>query len=118
MSSLFFFIVINTFLSYLILSLYLFIYNLYGYGTVLATLQKIFTIDGRRPLSTTRFYNGFGFDSMYMTTEGMAVQLCRRYQGQLNHMADSTPSPSGPFPRTPSRHSSFLHGRANTDRLD
>ena len=36
--------------------------HLYGYGTVLATIQKIFTTDGRRPRSTTRFYNGFGVD--------------------------------------------------------
>ena len=60
--------------------------HLYGYGTVLDTLQKIFTTDGRRPRSNTRFYNGFGFDSMYMTTEGMEVR-------QLNHMAESTPPP-------------------------
>ena len=91
--------------------------HLYGYGTVLATLQKIFTTDWRKPCSTTSFYNGFGVDSMYMTTERMEVQLCPRYEGQLNHMAESTP-PSGPFPRTPSRHSSLLHGRAKTDRLD
>ena len=45
----------------------------YGYGTELATIQKIFTTDGRRPRSTTRFYKGFGVDSMYMTTEGMEV---------------------------------------------
>ena len=93
--------------------------HLYGYGTVLATIQKIFTTDGRRPRSTTRFYNGFGVDSMYMTIECMEVQLCPRYEGQLNHMAESTPPPpSGPIPRTPSRHSSLLHGRAKTDRLD
>ena len=54
--------------------------HLYGYGTVLATLQKIFTTDGRR------FYNRFGVDSMYITTEGMEV----RYERQLNHMAEST----------------------------
>ena len=53
--------------------------------------KKIFTTDGRRPRSSTRFYNGFGVDSMYMTTEGMEVQLCPRYEGQLNHMAESTP---------------------------
>ena len=47
--------------------------HLYGNGTVQATIQKIFTTDGRRPRSTTRFYNGFGVDSMYMTTEGMEV---------------------------------------------
>ena len=93
--------------------------HLYGYGTVLATLQKIFTTDGRKPRSTTRFYNGFGVDFMYMTTEGMEVQLCPRYEGQLNHMAESTPPPpSGPFPRTPSRHSSLFQGQAKTDRLD
>ena len=92
--------------------------HLYGYGTVLATIQKIFTIDWRRPRSTTGFYDGFGFDSMYMTTEGMEVQLCPGYEGQLNHMAESTPPPSGPFPRTPSGHSSLLHGRAKTDRLE
>ena len=90
----------------------------YGYGTVLATLQKIFTTDGRRPRSTTRFYNWFGVDSMSMPTEGMEVQLCQRYEGQLNHMTESTPPPSGPFPRTPSRRSSLLHGRAKTDSLD
>ena len=65
--------------------------HLYGYGTVLATLQKIFTTDWRKPCSTTSFYNGFGVDSMYMTTECMEVQLCPRYEGQLNHMAESTP---------------------------
>ena len=48
---------------------------LYGYSTVLVTIQTLFTTDGRRPRSTTRFYNGFGVDSMYMTTEGMEVQL-------------------------------------------
>ena len=78
--------------------------HLYGYGTVLATIQNIFTTDGCRPRSTTRFYNGFGvyvFGSMYMTTESMKVQPCTRYEGQLNHMAESTPPPppSGPFPR-------------------
>ena len=73
--------------------------HLYGYGTVLATLQKIFTTDGRRPRSTTRFYNGFGVDFMYMTTEGMEVQLCPRYEEQLNHMAESTkPPPPHPVP--------------------
>ena len=94
--------------------------HLYGYGTVLATIQKIFTTDGCRPRSTTRFYNGFGFDSMYMTTEGMEVYLRPRYEGQLNHMAESTPLPPPIrfFPRTPSRHSSLLHRQAKTDRLD
>ena len=48
-------------------------FYLYGYGTVLAIIQKIFTTDGRRPRSTTRFYNGFIVDSMYMTIEGMEV---------------------------------------------
>ena len=67
--------------------------HLYGYGTVLATLQKIFTTDGRKPRSTTKFYNGFDVDFMYMTTEGMEVQLCPRYEGQLNHMAESTAPP-------------------------
>ena len=47
--------------------------HLHGYGTELATIQKMFTTDRRRPRSTTRFYNGFGVDSMYMTTEGMEV---------------------------------------------
>ena len=47
--------------------------HLYGYGTVLATIQNIFTTDGLRPRSTTTFYNGFSVDSMYMTTEGMEV---------------------------------------------
>ena len=64
--------------------------HLYGYGTVLATLQKIFTTYGRGPRSTTRFHNGFGVDSMYMTTEGIEVQLCPRYEGKLNSMAEST----------------------------
>ena len=72
--------------------------HLYGHGTVLATIQKIFTTDGRRQRSTTKFYNGFGVDSMYMTTEGMAVQLCPRYEGPLNHMAESTPPPPHPVP--------------------
>ena len=67
---------------------------LYGYSTVLATIKKIFTTDGRRPRSTTRFYNRFGVDSMYMTKEGMEVQLCPRYEGQLNHMAEYTPTPT------------------------
>ena len=57
--------------------------HLYGYGTVLATIQKIFTTDGRRPRSTTRFYNRFGVDSMYMTTEGMEVQLGRGTRDSL-----------------------------------
>ena len=51
--------------------------HLYGYGTVLVTIQKILTTDGRRPRSTTRFCNGFSVDSMYMTTEGIEVQLSR-----------------------------------------
>ena len=83
--------------------------HLYGYGTVLATIQKILTTDGRRPRSTTICYNGFGFDSMHVTTEGMEVQLCPRYEGQLNHVAEATFPPSGPFPCTPSQHSSLLH---------
>ena len=73
--------------------------HLYGYGTVLATLQKIFTTDGRSPRSTTRFYNGFGVD--YMTTECMEVQLFPRYEGQLNHMAESTPPHPVPPPVHP-----------------
>ena len=93
--------------------------HLYGYGTVLATLQKIFTTDGRRPRSTTRFYNGFGVDSMYMTTEGMEVQLARGTEDSLSTWRSlPPPPPSGPFPLTPSRHSSLLHGGAKTDRLD
>ena len=72
--------------------------DLFGYGTVLATLQKIFTTDGRRPHSTTRIYNRFGVVFMYMTTECMKVQLCPRYEGQLNHMAESTPPPPHPVP--------------------
>ena len=47
--------------------------HLYGYGTVLATIQKLFTTDRRKPRSTTKFYNGFDVNSMYMTTEGMEV---------------------------------------------
>ena len=57
--------------------------HLYGYDTVLATIQKIFTTDGRRPRSTTRFYNRFGVDSMYMTTEGMEFQLARGTRDSL-----------------------------------
>ena len=64
--------------------------HLYGYCTVLATIQKIFTTHGLRSRSTTRFYNRFGVDTMYMTTEDMEVQLCPRYERQLNHMAEST----------------------------
>ena len=70
--------------------------HLYGYGTVLATIQKLFTTDGRRPRSTTRFNNRF--DSMYMTTEGIEVHICPRYGGQLNHMAESTLPPIRSFP--------------------
>ena len=80
--------------------------------------KKIFTTDGRRPRSTTKFYNGFGVDSMYMTTESMEVQVFPRYEGQLNRMAESTPPPIRFLPRTPSQHSSLLHERAKTDRLD
>ena len=47
---------------------------------MLATIQKLFTTDGRRPRSTTRFYNGFGVGAMFMTTEGMEVS-CLRYEG-------------------------------------
>ena len=75
--------------------------HLYGYGTVLATLQKIFTTDGRRPCSTTKFYNEFGADSMYMTTESMEVQLFPRYEGQSNHMAEFTPPPPPPIRSLP-----------------
>ena len=57
--------------------------HLYGYGTVLATIQTIFTTNGRRPSSNTRFYNRFGVDSMYMTTEGMEVQLGRGTRDSL-----------------------------------
>ena len=92
--------------------------HLYGYCTVLDTLQKIFTTDGRKPRSTTRFYNGFGVDFMYMTTEGMEVQLFPRYEGQLNHMAESTPPPppSGPFPRTP--HDTHHYSTDGLKRID
>ena len=69
--------------------------HLYGYGTVLATIQKY------SPRSTTRFYNGFGVDSMYMTTEGMEVQLHPRYEGQFNHMAESTSPHPVPSPVHP-----------------
>ena len=89
--------------------------HLYGYGTVLATIQKIFTTNGRRPRSNTRFYNRFGVDSMYMTTEGMEVQPGRGTRDSLTtwrslpHKATPPLPPSGPFPRTPSRHSSLFH---------
>ena len=69
--------------------------HLYGYGTVLATLQKIFTTDGRRPRSTTRFYNRFDVDSMYMTTEGMEVQLSRGTRDSLTTWR-SLPHPPPP----------------------
>ena len=59
-------------------------------------------------------------DSMYMTTEGMEVQLCQRYEGQLNYMAESTPPPPirslSPYHDT--HHYSTVDGRAKTDRLD
>ena len=61
--------------------------------------KKIFTTDGRRPRSTTRFYNGFGVDSMYTTTEGMEV--LPRFEGQLNHMAESTSPHPVPSPLHP-----------------
>ena len=83
--------------------------------------KKIFTTDGRRPRSTTRFYNGFGFDFMHMTTECMEVQLCPRYEGQLNHMAEATPPPHQvPYPVRPhdTHHYSTADERAETDRLD
>ena len=89
--------------------------HLYGYGTVLATIQKIFTTDGRRPRSTTRFYNGFGVDSMYMTAEGIEVQLRPRYEGQLNHMAESTHHPP-PHPVPSPVHPHDTH-HYSTDRL-
>ena len=80
----------------------------YGYGTVLATIQNIFTTDGCKPRSTTKFYNGFGVDSMYMTTDGMEVQLARGMRDSRTTWR-SLPPPSGPFPRTPSRHLSLRH---------
>ena len=92
--------------------------HLYGYCTVLATIQKIFTTDWRRPRSTTRFYNGFGVDSMYMTTEGMEVQLISRYEGQLIHMAGSTPPIRSLSQYHDTHHYSSANGRAETDRLD
>ena len=86
---------------------------------VLATTQKIFTTGGCRPRSATRFYNGFGVDSMYITTEGMEVQLCPRYEGQLNHMASLLPPPIRSLsPYHDTHHYSSADGRAETDRLD
>ena len=67
--------------------------HLYGYCTVLDTLQKIFTTDGRKPRSTTRFYNGFGVDFMYMTTEGMEVQLARGTRDNLTTWRSLPPPP-------------------------
>ena len=82
--------------------------HLYGYGTVQATLQKIIIT----------------VYSMYMTTEGMEVQLCPRYEGQLNHMAESTPPPHPPPHPVPSplyphdTHHYSTDRLAKTDRLD
>ena len=67
--------------------------HLYGYGTVLSTTQKIFTTDRRRPRSTTRFYHRFGVDSMYMTTEGMEVQLARGTRDSLTTWRSLPPPP-------------------------
>ena len=75
--------------------------HLYGYGTVLATIQNIFTTDGRRPRSTTRFYNRFDVDSMYMTTEGMEVQLARGTRDSLTtwrSLPHPAPSPIQSLP--------------------
>ena len=88
--------------------------HLNGYGTVLTTIQKIFTTDGRRPRSTTRFYNGFGVDSMYMATEGMEVQFCPRYEGQLNHMTESTPPHPVPSPVHPHDAHHYSDGQKRT----
>ena len=65
--------------------------HLYGYGTVLATIQKIFTTDRRRPRSTTRFYNRFSVDSMYMTTEGMDVNQSEVRGTAEPHSGDHPP---------------------------
>ena len=54
--------------------------HLYGYGAVLATIQTLFTTDGRRPRSNTRFYNGFGVDSNvydYRRHTGLALPEVR-----------------------------------------
>ena len=57
---------------------------------------------------------------MYMTTENMEVQLCPRYEAQLN--VPNLPPPPHPVP-SPVRphnthHYSTADGRAETDRLD
>ena len=98
--------------------------HLYGYGTVLATMQKIFTTDGRRPRSTTRFYNRFSVDSMYMTTEGMDVNQpeVRGTAGPHGGVHKRPPPPPHPVP-SPVRphdthHYSTADGRAETNRSD
>ena len=82
-------------------------------------IQKIFITDGRRPRSTARFYNEFSVDFMYMTTEGMKFR-CPRYEGQLNHMAESISPHPVPSPVRPqdTHHYSAAEGRAETDKLD
>ena len=75
--------------------------HLYGYGTVLATIQNIFTTDGRRPRSTTRFYNGFGVDSMYMTIEAWRFSFARGTRDSLTTWRSLSPPPSGSFPVHP-----------------
>ena len=62
---------------------------------------KIFTTDGRRPRSTTRFYNGFSVDSMYMTTEGMEVQPTRGTRDSLTTWRSLPPPHPVPSPVHP-----------------
>ena len=53
-----------------------------------------------------------------MTTEGMEVQLSGTRDSLTTRRSLPPPPPAGPFPRTPSRKSSLLHGLAKTDWLD
>ena len=95
--------------------------HLYGYGTVLAMIQKIFTTDGRRPRSITRFYNGFSVDSMYMTIQKAwrfslpEVRGTAEPHGGVYLPPHPVPSPIRPHD---THHYSTAEGRAETDRLD
>ena len=92
--------------------------HLYGYGTaMLATIQKYSPQMGVYHVPLQDFTMDLVL-TMYMTTEGMEVQLARSARDSLTTWQSVSPPPSGPFPRIPSRHSSLLHGRAKTDRLD
>ena len=87
--------------------------HLYGYGTVLATIQKIFTTDGRRPRSTTRFYTGFGVDSNVYDYRRHGGLVFPEVRGTAElHSEVYHPLPIRSLPRTLSQPSSlFQSGR-------